>query len=39
MNPNNIMNMLALLKSANIDSAQLAPLQGLLNNDNKQPSK
>jgi len=30
MNPNNIMNMLSILKSANVDMAQLAPLQGLI---------
>lgn len=30
MNPNNIMNMLSLLKSANIDMEQLQPLQGLV---------
>lgn len=30
MNPNNIMNMLSLLKSAKLDSTQLAPLQGLV---------
>jgi hypothetical protein len=30
MNPNNIMNMLSLLKSAKLDSTQLAPLKGLI---------
>jgi hypothetical protein len=30
MNPNNIMNMLSLLKNAKLDSTQLAPLQGLM---------
>ena len=30
MNPNNIMNMISLLKSSNIDLAQLKPLQGLI---------
>lgn len=30
MNPNNIMTMLSVLKSANIDMAQLAPLQELI---------
>ena len=30
MNPNNIMNMISLLKSSNIDMAQLKPLQGLI---------
>ena len=30
MNPNNIMNMLSVLKSSKVDMAQLAPLQGLI---------
>lgn len=30
MNPNNIMNMLSILKSANIDMEQLKPLEGLI---------
>jgi hypothetical protein len=30
MNPNNILNMLSLLKSAKLDSTQLAPLQSLI---------
>ena len=30
MNPNNIMNMISLLKSSNIDMAQLKPLQELM---------
>lgn len=30
MNPNNIMNMISVLQSANIDMEQLKPLQGLL---------
>ena len=30
MNPNNIMSMISLLKSSNIDLAQLKPLQGLI---------
>lgn len=30
MNPNNIMNMLSILKSANVDMEQLKPLQGLM---------
>ena len=30
MNPNNIMNMLSLLKSANVDMDQLKPLQALM---------
>lgn len=30
MNPNNIMNMISLLKSSNLDMEQLKPLQGLL---------
>lgn len=30
MNPNNIMNMISLLKSSNIDLEQLKPLQGLI---------
>jgi hypothetical protein len=30
MNPNNIMNLLSILKSSNVDMAQLAPLQGLI---------
>lgn len=30
MNPNNIMTMLSVIKSANVDMAQLAPLQGLI---------
>jgi len=30
MNPNNVMTMLSVIKSANIDMAQLAPLQGLI---------
>ena len=30
MNPNNIMNMISLLKSSNIDMEQLKPLQGLI---------
>ncbi|WP_284653404.1 DUF4252 domain-containing protein [Flavobacterium terrisoli] len=30
MNPNNIMNMLSILKTANIDMAQLKPLEGLI---------
>ncbi|WP_293894144.1 DUF4252 domain-containing protein [Flavobacterium sp.] len=30
MNPNNIMNMISLLKSSNIDMAQLKPLQSLI---------
>ncbi len=30
MNPNNIMNMLSLLKNANVDMEQLKPLQGLV---------
>ncbi|MES2410436.1 MAG: DUF4252 domain-containing protein [Bacteroidota bacterium] len=30
MNPNNIMNMISLLKSADIDLEQLKPLQGLM---------
>ena len=30
MNPNNIMNMISLLKNANVDLAQLKPLQGLI---------
>ncbi|NNT71784.1 DUF4252 domain-containing protein [Flavobacterium sp. IMCC34852] len=30
MNPNNIMNMLSVLKSANIDMEQLKPLEGLM---------
>jgi hypothetical protein len=30
MNPNNIMNMLSILKSTNLDMEQLAPLQGLI---------
>ena len=30
MNPNNIMNMISLLKSSNINMAELKPLQGLL---------
>jgi Domain of unknown function (DUF4252) len=30
MNPNNIMNMLSLLKSANVDMEQLKPLQALM---------
>ncbi len=30
MNPNNILNMISLLKSSNIDMAQLKPLQGLI---------
>jgi hypothetical protein len=30
MNPNNILNMISLLKSSNFDMAQLKPLQGLL---------
>ena len=30
MNPNNIMNMLSILKNANIDMEQLKPLEGLI---------
>lgn len=30
MNPNNILNMISLLKSSNVDMAQLKPLQGFL---------
>jgi hypothetical protein len=30
MNPNNIMNMLSILKSSNIDMEQLKPLQGFI---------
>jgi hypothetical protein len=30
MNPNNIMNMIAILQSANIDMEQLKPLEGLI---------
>jgi len=30
MNPNNIMNMLSLIKNANVDMEQLKPLQGLI---------
>ena len=30
MNPNNIMNMLSILKSANLDMEQLKPLEGLI---------
>ena len=30
MNPNNIMNMISLLQSANVDMEQLKPLQGLI---------
>lgn len=30
MNPNNILNMISLLQSSNIDMAQLKPLQGLI---------
>lgn len=30
MNPNNILNMISLLKSSNIDMEQLKPLQGLI---------
>jgi hypothetical protein len=30
MNPNNIMNMLSLIKNANVDMEQLAPLQSLI---------
>ena len=30
MNPNNILNMISLLKSSNIDMEQLKPLQGLM---------
>ena len=30
MNPNNIINMISVLQSANIDMEQLKPLQGLL---------
>lgn len=30
MNPNNIMNMISLLKSSNVDLEQLKPLQGLI---------
>ncbi|MFN4028082.1 MAG: DUF4252 domain-containing protein [Flavobacterium sp.] len=30
MNPNNIMNMISVLQSANVDMEQLKPLQGLL---------
>jgi hypothetical protein len=30
MNPNNIMNMLSILKSSNVNMAELAPLQGLI---------
>jgi hypothetical protein len=30
MNPNNIMNMISLIQSSNIDMAQLKPLQGLI---------
>jgi len=30
MNPNNILNMISLIKSANIDMEQLKPLQGLI---------
>ena len=30
MNPNNVLNMLSVLKSAEIDSTQLAPLQALM---------
>jgi hypothetical protein len=30
MNPNNIMNMLSILKSANLDMEQLKPLEGLM---------
>lgn len=30
MNPNNIMNMISILQSANVDMEQLKPLQGLL---------
>lgn len=30
MNPNNIMNMISILKSSNIDMEQLKPLQGLI---------
>ena len=30
MNPNNIMSMLSVIKSANIDMSQLAPIQDLI---------
>ena len=30
MNPNNILNMISLIKNANIDMEQLKPLQGLI---------
>jgi len=30
MNPNNIMNMLSLIKNANVDMEQLKPLQGFI---------
>ncbi len=35
MNPNNILTMLSVLKSANIDMEQLKPLQGLVNQDKR----